>query len=358
MNLKVMSIVTGILLVVAVSGVIIERLGGGGAKPGRVGAYLMENVDMSKAGSIHVLSDEGEVNLIFADGKWLVREQDQFPAGPKKIQAFLFRLTRSKIEHKVTENPAKLAELGLLTVGENDGKFEKEKTATVFTIKDQSGKRIYQLLIGTDRRQGAGMQQSAGGQFVRFADSTAAYLIPNPLFLERISKDWLRPRIFDFEHKKQFSKFRIRQPGKKDVVFTRKDAGSPWLMAGADATLLDKDEVDNLALRIGDIEVSLVAGRDKSEKDLGLERKAVIEINTFDKRAYRMEVGLKIADKEYRYAKFTAALDGSVRDEALKQAVSVFNDEFAKRRIGIYDWEAQQLLKTAKDLFKNKMQVN
>ena len=354
MNLKVMSIVTGLLLLVAVAGAMIDRYGGGGGGADRVGSYLMENVDISNAGSIQILSEEGGVNLKFVDGEWLVQEQDLFPAGPNKIQTFLFRLTRAKIEHKVTENPAKLAGLGLLKLEENDSKFEKDKTATVFTVNDQSGKTIYQLFIGGDRRQNSGLRPTVGGQYVRFPDGPAAYLIPSPLFLDRISKDWLRPKIFDFEHEKLFSEFRISQPGKKNVVFTRKDTDSPWLMTGVPASRLDKDEVDNLARRIGDIEVSLVAKRGSSEKALGRERTAVIEIDLFDKRVYRMEIGLKIVDEEFQYVRFSASLADSVQDEALRKSVSVFNKEFAERRIGIYDWEAEQLIKTAKDLLVEK----
>lgn len=349
MNLKILSIVTGLLLLVAAAGVMIDRQGGGGGK-GRVGSTLMANIDISDARAIHVLSEEGELNLKLVDGKWLVQEQDMFPAGAKKIQAFLFRLARAKIEHEVTSNPDKLAGLGLLTLEENNNKFEKDKTATVFTIKDESGKNIYQLLIGTDRRQKKSLRPTVGGQYVRFADSTAAYLIPNPLFLERISKDWLRAKIFDFEHPKMFSGLRIRQPGKKDVVITRKDAESPWRVEGVDASKLNKDELDSLVRRIGDIEVSVVADRNKSEKALGRGSLAVIDIDLYDKRAYRMDIGLKSVDEEFRYIKLSATLDPSVQDDALKKTVSVFNDEFAKRRIGVYDWEAEQLVKTVKEL--------
>lgn len=356
MNLKVMSIVTAVLLLVAVVGVLVDRRMGEGGSKGRVGSYVMENVDISTAGSIHVLSDEGEVTLKFVDGKWLVQEQDSFPAAAKKIQAFLFRINRSKIEHKVTENSDKLGGLGLLTQEENGGKLEKNKTATVFTIKDRSDKRIYQLLIGVDRRQQSGLRQMVGGQYIRFPEGPAAYLIPNPLFLERISKDWLRNRIFEFDHKKLFSGIRIRQPGKKDVVFSRKDAESPWRLAGVDGSLLDKDEVDDLIRRVGEIEVSLVASRDRSEKDLGRGRVAEIDIDLFDKRSYSMEIGLKTVDEEFQFVRIAAKLESSVEDEALKQAVAVFNDEFAKRRVGIYEWEAEQLIKTAKELLKKKDQ--
>ena len=352
MNLKVMSIVTGLLLLVAVAGVLLDRLGDSETDKGRVGKTLIENVDISNARAIHVLSDEGEVNLKYVDNKWLVQEQDMFPAGPNKIQAFLFRLAQAKIEHEVTSNPDKLAGLGLLRLDENNNKFEKDKTGTVFSIRDESGNNIYQLLIGTDRRKHTGLRPTVGGQYVRFPESTSAYLIPSPLFLERVAKDWLRARIFDFKHEELFSGFRVRQPGKKDVVFARKDAKSPWQVEGVDASKLDKDEVKNLAQRIGEIEVTLVADGKRSEQDLGRGRVAVIDINLYDKRAFRMEIGLKTVDKEFRYLKLSASLDDSVQDEALKKAVSVFNNEFAKRRIGVYDWEAEQLIKTTKDLLK------
>jgi len=353
-NLKVLSIATGILLVLAVAGVVIDRNWDDARDGARVGKVLLEDIDMTQAGSIEILSEEGTIDLKVENGAWVVEQQDGFPAGLSKIQSFLFRLSRARIEHKVTENPERLAELGLLTLEENGDKFEKDKTATVFTINDAEGKRLYRLYIGADRRSKSGQSLRApiGGQYVRFPDEAAAYLIANPLFLEREAQDWLRAEIFDFDHEKQLRRVRLRQPGKKELVLSRDDPEKPWRVSGIDEAKLDMEEVKDLARRVAELEVSRVAARGRGEKELGRSELAVIDLDLFDKRSYRVEIGLESADEDFRYVKFSATVDASVEDESLKKSVAEFNDVFAKRRIAVYEWEAEQVVKAGKDLLK------
>jgi hypothetical protein len=78
----------------------------------------------------------------------------------------------------------------------------------------------------------------------------------------------------------------------------------------------------------------------------------VIDLDLFDKRSYRLEIGLKNADTDFRYVRFSAALEASVEDQSLKKSVAEFNAVFAKRRIAVYEWEAEQVVKVRKDLLK------
>lgn len=354
MNLKVLSITTGILLLLAVAGVVIDRNWDEPVVRGRVGKALLEDIDMTQAGGIEILSEEGAINLKMKDGAWVVEQQDGFPAGLGKIQSFLFRLSRARIEHEVTRNPERLAELGLLKLEENGDKFEKDKTASVFTINDSEGKRLYRLYIGSDRRSKSekNIRAPIGGQYVRFPDAPAAYLIANPLFLEREAQDWLRAQIFDFDHKKLLRRVRLRQPGKKELLITREDAEKPWQVFGIDEAKLNKDEVKDLVRRVAELEVTKVAARGRSEKEMGRSSLAVIDLDLFDKRSYRAEIGLKNADEDFRYVRFSAALEASVEDQSLKKSVAEFNAVFAKRRIAVYEWEAEQVVKLRKDLLK------
>ena len=353
MNLKAMAIGTGVLLVVAVGGVLINRHANAPLFQGREGKSLLESIDMSKAASIEINSTDGRVTIEEKQGTWTVKEQGGFPASEDKIRKFLLKLSAERIEHQVTENPEKLAELRLLTLEENGNKFDKEKTAIAFFINDAQGQPLYGLLVGGDRRIRQGVSGGYGGQYVRFPDTHAAYLIAEPLFIDTMSRDWLRTRIFPFEHKNLVSRFRVRQPGQKSLAFAREDAEKEWKIQGGSNAGLDTEEVKILARRIGDLELNHIAKAGKSAKELGRVRTATVDFELFDKRVYRMEIGTKnvdFEDDEFRYMTVSAKLAAEVGDEGLKKEVAEFNRAFSGRVVAIYDWEAEQLLKKRADL--------
>ena len=353
MKLKTMAIGTGVLLVVAVGGLLINRHANAPLSQGSEGKPLLEGIDMAKAASIEINSNDGRVTIEENQGTWTVKEQGGFPASEDKIRKFLLKLSSERIEHQVTENPEKLAELRLLTLEESGNKFDKQKTAITFFINDAEGQPMYGLMIGGDRRTKRGMSAGYGGQYVRFPDTHAAYLIAEPLFIDTMSKDWLRLRIFAFEHNKLVSRFRVRQPGQKPLVFAREDAEKEWKIQGGGKAKLDMEDVNILARRIGDLELNHIAKAGKSVKELGMARTATVDFELFDKRAYRMDIGTKnaeVGDDEFRYVTVSAKLAAEAGDEALQKEVAEFNRTFSGRVVAIYDWEAEQLLKKIADL--------
>ncbi|MCZ6556262.1 MAG: DUF4340 domain-containing protein [SAR324 cluster bacterium] len=354
MNLKAMAIGTGLLLVLAVGGVLIDRQSKSPVSDEREGKLLLESIDMAKAALIEINSGDGPITIESKNGTWFVKEQDGFPANGNKIRKFLLKLAGERIEHKVTENQNKLAKLHLLKLDENDNKFDKDKTGISFSIKDKSAQPLFQLLIGGDRRTDRGIMGGYGGQYVRYPEARAAYLIAEPLFIDTMPHDWVRNEIFRFEHKKLMKRFRISVPGVKPYVFSRKDADSKWTLLGGGEENLDEEEVNMLARRIGDLELFKVADPSSSAKELGRLRTGVVDFELFDKRSYRMDIGLKKTDDEFRYIAISAKLDQTADDETLQKEVAVFNSDFAERIVAIYEWEAEQLLKKKEDLFAKK----
>jgi hypothetical protein len=355
-RLKTLAVGVGVLVLLTVAGVLIQRQLDAPPAEGRVGKPLLEQIDMSEAASIVIDSGEDKVNLLARDGSWIVKEQDGFPASEEAIRRFLFKLSGQEIQHKVTENPKKLAGLGLLSLEENDNKFEERKTATRFAIVDGDGKPIYELLIGNDRAAAIqGLRTaSAGGQYVRFSGEQAAYLIPEPLLIDTKPHDWLKRKVFTFDDDKLIKSIRITQPGAKDLVFTRKDGESDWKLAGVPADRLNKNEATLLSRRLRDLEIVKVAPKGKPAKELGRGKVGVATVELFDQRSYRVEVGTEKTDDNYRFITVTAALDATVTDQALKQDVDDLNALFAKRVLAVYNWDGEQLLKKKEDFIEEK----
>ncbi len=357
MKLKNLAIVTGVLAVLALGGVLVQRQFQAPAVQERVGKALLSELDMSTAASMTVGAGENKVTLSLKDGTWIVAEQDGFPASEEKIRRFLVKLSGEIIQHKVTENPKKLAALGLLSLGENEDKFEKDKTAIRFAIADGGGKPLFELLIGNDRRgktQDLRAASVPAGQYVRFPPAQVAYLIAEPLFIDTDPEDWLRAKVFSFDDDKLVKSMRVSVPGAKDLVFTRKDEKSDWALEGVAAAGMDKQEAELLARRLRDLEIIKVAGKAATPKELGREKVGVISFELFDKRSYRVEVGTKKAEDDYRFISVSGALDPTVTEQELKKDIRQLNGLFAKRIVAIYNWEGEQLLKKRKDFIEEK----
>src|SRR5262249_22267279 len=170
---------------------------------------------------------------------WVVDEQGGFPADQSKLSSFLFKLNSEKLAVRVTDNPEKLVDLGLLKADENNGKLEEHKTGTLFSIKDAAGKPMFELLIGKDR-QPTTTTSAYGGQYVRFPDEKVGYLIGTTLFAETDSKEWIQKAILGGDANKQFQRITVTKADKgKALVFSRDKADSPWQLAGATARNLN-----------------------------------------------------------------------------------------------------------------------
>jgi hypothetical protein len=347
-KLKALAIGVGTLAMLAVAGLLVQRMSGGGGAADRVGKPVLATIDLAQAGSIEFTGPKGQVTLTATPQGWLVEQQARFPADQGKLSSFLFKLNSEKLADKVTENPARLAELGLLTAEENQGKQEEHKTGTLFQVKDGAGKPMFQLLVGKDRQPTA-TTSAFGGQYVRFPGESAAYLIGTTLFAETDAKEWISKPVLTGEANKQFKTIRVqRSADRKPLVFSREKADSPWQLDGATVRGLNTKEIENLAKRIADLEVVQIAKPDADAATLGRAKVAKLEAVAFDGRAYRFELGEAKAPDSFRYLSVSAEA-GSGVDDAGKKAVGDFNDRYHGRLLAVYDWDAARLLKERKE---------
>jgi hypothetical protein len=92
-----------------------------------------------------------------------------------------------------------------------------------------------------------------------------------------------------------------------------------------------------------------VAKPDAQPAALGRGKVSLVDVQTFDGRAYKYEVGEGKAPDSFRYLSVQASLAPGVTDETARKAVADFNARYQKRIVAVYDWDATRLLKDRKD---------
>jgi Domain of unknown function (DUF4340) len=351
MKLKVLALVSGILVALAVAAFAVNRWMNTPSGLGRVGQTLMPDADPALARRIDIVSPDRTVTLNSADGTvWTVAQQDNFPVDTKKIKNLFVKLTTLKVAHQVTDNPDRLGELGLLTKDENGGKLQAEKTGKVLTITGKDGKPVYGLLLGNDRHgQGA---MTFGGTYVRFPQEKAAYLISDSVLVDLRPEDWIDTNVLDVDADKTLHTIQVRQAGQRELELSRDKAGEAWKIAGMPADQVDPDAVRRLASQVAGLDIFKVAAGNAPPAETGRQKTGQVTFELFDKRRFTLDVGEAKGKDDFRFLSIQAALDPAVKDEALHQWVDAFNTRFGGRLLGVYDWDGSRMLQGWNDYKK------
>lgn len=352
MSLKGIALATGVLLVLAGGGWFIKN-GMGPSRPGGlVGKSLLDGVDLSQTAGLTITHGEDQVTLKAGSGGWRVAEQADFPAKPEKIRKFLLKMQEEHIAHKVTENPKRFPELGLLDKAENGGKWENQKTASTVALTDAGGKTLFAVLLGNDRKTDPAQNGGFGGQYIRYPGQKVAYLIPETFYLDSEPRLWLDNKIFDWE-KEALKSFTISHAKEKKLVFSRADAKSDWKLAGSPT--LKQPEAKSYAERLATLTINRLPKPGQDAKTLGREKLATLEMELFDGRRYGMTLGeKKVEPGNLRFMTLQAGLPADKDKKDLREQVDAFNHRFAGRFPAIYNWEAENLLKTRADFLPAK----
>lgn len=351
MKLKSLMIGSGVLAILAVAAFGVNQWTSAPPPAGRVGQPIMPDIDLAKAARIEILSPENKTTFNNKNGRWSVGEQEDFPINPKKFRQLILNLTGNKIAHKVTSNPDKLAKLGLLTVEENGGKAENEKTGTLLRVLDQDSQPIFELLTGIERR-GQG-NTTYGGTYIRYPGSSDAYLISETVMYETKPEDWIDTVVFDLDAGKMIKSIRVERKGKAPVVLTRSEPEKEWVLEGAKQTL-DQSEAKSLANSLAGLDIFGIKPGDTGPATVGRKNTGTVRFQFFDQRTFIMEIGEEKAKDDFRYLTIRAEAAASVQDQALLDQVKAFNERYEGRLLAIYDWDGGRMLREREDLLEKK----
>jgi hypothetical protein len=348
MKLKTLALGTGILVLLAVVAFGVNRWAERKPSHDAVGRPLMPALDMAQVARIAIVSPDRQITLNTTDGAdWTVGEQENFPVSTRHLNQMLFKLANGKLAHKVTDNPERLGELGLLTAEENGGKREQGKTGVLISLEGKDGKPVYQVILGNDRK-GEG-QGAVGGTFVRFPAEKAAYLVSESVVNELSPPDWIDRVVFDEEADKVLQAITIRKTGQPPLELSRDKPETPWRVSGLAPEQVNQEETRSLANQIAALDIYRVAPGNSDPAAMGRKTTGLVEVRFFDKRAFTIDIGEQKGQEDFRYLTLAARLDPAGQDEALRKKVDAFNQRYRNRLLAVYDWDGGRLLRERKD---------
>jgi Domain of unknown function (DUF4340) len=197
--------------------------------PGLLGHTLIGASRLGQAGVVVIETFAGQVTLRRMPWGWGVDEQDGFSADIGLLRALLLRLATTPTTQRLRVGAKRLGELGLLEKIENDWRFEAGKTASVVSVihdLEHQHRLIYQVLIGNLRVDG-------GGTYVRFPESSTAYLVGPDLVLDGRPEHWIDRRVFEPDDADDMRRIRIVPAQGPPLTLLRRAANRPWRLEGA-----------------------------------------------------------------------------------------------------------------------------
>ena len=334
MKLKTMAIGTGILLVLAVGGVVLQQQTSAPDLGEKIGKPVLGDLDITRVKKVIIEDPDGSVTVKAGEGSWVVEELAGFTADANKLNQLLIKLGEENIAHMVTQNKDKLGKLELLTKEENGGKAEKDKTGTLLDIQDEAGASLFSVIIGNDR-QGA-TPGAYGGQYLRFPGSTAAYLIGSSLIVDSNSKYWANRKVLQLEKPALIKRVTINPPKAPPIIFSREKGEDPMVLQGAKKGVADATVIDNMLKKLADLEMEILGVG--NPKELGRETTGNVVAELFDQRVFTLSVGQEKGKEDFRYFTIQASLPDAVSDATLRTEVTAFNQRFEGRFLGMYEW--------------------
>ncbi len=133
--------------------------------------------------SILIDSNEGAVELVNENEKWLVKSKENYPADVNSVRQLLYGVAELEILEVKTSNELLLGEIGL-------AKDDEDSTRIRFNDKDD--KSIADVLFGKSQ---AGLSQNKRNWFVRQYKSPQSWLVAGDLNLYKTAFQWLNKDI-------------------------------------------------------------------------------------------------------------------------------------------------------------------
>ncbi|MCB1087064.1 MAG: DUF4340 domain-containing protein, partial [Verrucomicrobiae bacterium] len=262
---------------------------------------VFENLPINDVAQIRVKTYDSELNLKKSDQGWQVVERDNFAAKESAIVEFLRKAWDLKIVQTPEIGESQFARLNLLDPAKGQ---DVEKTATVVSFLDASGKEVGALWLGkaAERKTGeaspfGGPGTTETGRYVKTGDSPTVYLVSETFSnFETEPSDWLKEDFFKVEKVKTIA----IQTGTAadDWKLTREDESGDFTLADTkDAEELDPIKVGSMknafsSPRFEDV----ITGDEAKDK---APNKTTFVVETFDGFTYTVKLSDKTDLNEY-----------------------------------------------------------
>jgi hypothetical protein len=260
-----------------------------------LGKSLLGEFPINEVAQITVKQDTNELNLVKKDGRWRVRERNDYPANYSSISDFLLKAKDLKVIQSEKIGASQLPRLALVP-------GQGTNAATVVDFKDQKDKSLQTLILGKKHMQKSNRPSPFGdmgeggwpdGRYVKVgANSDSVVLISDPLSnLEPKPDQWLSKDFFKVEKVRSIAV--VHPAGTNSWKVTRETETGEWQLAEAKPEeKLDSSKTSGLANPLSSPSFNDVDIHCKPEQ-LNTDKSTAVTLETFDGFTYNLKVGVK-----------------------------------------------------------------
>ncbi|MGH8664494.1 MAG: DUF4340 domain-containing protein [Burkholderiales bacterium] len=292
----------------------------------RLGEPVLPKLDVSQIAQIHIKHKKDELNVVFQDGTWQVKERGGFPADPALVSELTFKAREWKV---VQSEPITEAQRPRVDVAPP----EAEKGAsTLLEFRAKEGKVLATLYLGKKHLgkpplqvKGFDKGQPDGRYLVTGADSKTLMVVSDPMNnVVPDAQKWISKEFAKVDRIKHL-KVDSGDPATSYELSREQESGD-WLLAGVRADQTNPSAAVSATNALYTLSFVDVA---PDLKPAQLEKPARITAETFDGWSYTMQAAPKPGDDAHMY--FTLAVTGEIKRSERKPVKDEKPEEKEKR---------------------------
>jgi len=300
MNRNQLSLLLFLLVVVGIGGLMVYRKQNDvrGTGDPAIGKKLLGDLPVNDIARISIKQDTNELNLVKKDGRWRVRERNDYPANYSEISEFLLKARDLKIVQSERVGASQLSRLALVP-------GQGTNAASVLELRDQNDKLIQSVLLGKKHMQKSKSPSPFGdmgdsgwpdGRYVKVGSgSDTVALISDALSnVEPKPESWLNK---DFIKVEKVRSITVNFPAATNSwKISRDTETAEWKLTDAKPEeKLDSSKTSSLSNPLSSPSFTDVDTKSTPEQ-LGLDKPTSVTLDTFDDFTYALKVGQKTND--------------------------------------------------------------
>lgn len=291
MNKKTLFILLVVLAVLAAVGrSILVRNSGAPAGSEVMGSLLFKDLPANDIAAVVIERPDDSVVLTKNESGWIVENRYGYPADFSKLTDLIRKMKETKVGRKFAATESVKKRLSLMPP--NDEKANQLEKATHVAMKDESGKVVADVFLGSTRkREEKGIPDS---QFVMLGKDADVYLV-DQIFssFATSAPSWLKKTPVDVK-RDDIQKITCTGPdGKVRYVFERPEKGKGFsLLNPATKRVVKQSAVNRLAGALTGLEIEDVADPATPPESVGQGISPRIDYALYNGMTYHVYPGL------------------------------------------------------------------
>ncbi len=272
MNLRLLAIVVAVLAALAATLFFYNRDDGTTAFSSAEGKDLLPDVTARELVRVEILPGEGDPIVLEKgeSGGWVLPERSGLPVDFSRFSGLIQTFLDAEVERLVTENPERIARLGLEAV-----------RVRFFAEKD--GEADLELLLGESG--------PSGGRYVRWSDEEAAYLLKSGLRVETSPDRWFAKSPLSEIGPKSIQSIIYEREG-TSLVAARKAEGERFTSESIpEGQYVDAEAVETFLGSVTGLRITRPHPKSSPEVEEALADPRRLMLNTFDGRRITLTFG-------------------------------------------------------------------